>query len=245
MDISSINPSPNTGSTSTSQTPVGTAPHPLTTLQRKEGSAVAQLSAFGQVKASLADLQNSAQALKNFSKPPTFSDFQVVAQGFVQSINSLNKNIAALASKQGVLNDNNRFGQASSNVNKAVAGANQGGLAALQKIGVVQQPNGAFSINQKQMEKSFQDNRSGALATIFDLANRVIPVTDKQISANGFIGKKVNDLSVRVNELGNTRSKAQGYIDAQKTFQPPAQMANSGGNAARNAVATYASVASL
>lgn len=248
MDISSVNLSLNTLGTSTSQVQAGSdSQSPFATLQQKEGSAVAQLSAFGQVKASLADLQNNAQALKNFSKPPTFSDFQVVVQGFVQSFNSLGKNVAALTSKQGALNDNSRSGQALSHVNKAIAGANQDGLSALQKMGVTQQSNGTFSINQKQLEKSFQDNRPKALATVFDLANRVIQVTDKQISANGLIGKKVNDLSVRVKELGNTFNKAQGYIDTQKTFQQSlsAQMTNSGGFTASNAVAAYASVSAL
>ncbi len=248
MAISSVNLSPNTIGTPTSQVQVGFDPqNPLTTLQHKEDSAIAQLSAFGQVKASIADLQSKAQSLKNFSKPPTFGDLQVVVQGFVQSFNSLNKNISQLGSKQGALSADSRPGQALNNIRQAVAGANQSGLSALQKMGISQQANGTFSINQKQLEKSFQDNRPSALSTIFDLANRVTQATDKQLSANGSIGKKVNDLSVRINELENTRNTAQGYLDTQKNSQQfmAAQFPSTGSYAARNAVATYFSVASL
>ena len=248
MAISGVGLSSNISSTPAVQGGVGPdSQNPLSTLQSKEKSALTQLSAFGQVKSSLADLQNKAEALKSFSKPPTFSDFQVVVQGFVQSVNSLNKTVSALTSKQGVLNADSRSGQALNSVNKAIDGANGGGLSGLQKMGISQQANGTFSVNQKQLEKSFQDNRPGALSTICDLANRVTQATDKQISSNGFIGKKVNDLSARVNDLENTRSTAQGYLNTQKNTQQfiAVQFPTVGGSTARNAVAAYSSIASL
>lgn len=243
MTISIVGLSSNTISTSVSQVVSGSDPqNPLSTLQSKENSAIAQLSALGQARASLTDLQSKAQALKNFSKPPTFTDFQLVVQGFVQSFNSFNKNVGAL--KQGALNADSLSGQALNSVSMAIAGTNESGFSSLQKMGISQQANGTLSINQNQFEKSFQDNRPSALSTIFDLSNRVTQAIDKQTSANGFIGMKVNDLSVRTNEFGNTRSTAQSYLGTHQQFtavQPP----SSGGNATRNAVAAYSSVASL
>ena len=248
MDIAIAGLSPKTTSTSTSQVSAGLDPqNPLSTLQSKEKSALAQLSSLGQVKSSLADLQNKAGALKNFGKPPTFADFQVVVQGFVQSLNSLNKNISALTSKQGALNADNHSGQALNSVNNAIAGANGSGLSSLQKMGISQQANGTFSINQNQLAKSFQDNRPGTLSAIFDLSNRVTQATDKYISANGFIGKQVDNLSARVNDLENMRSKPQGSLDTQKITQQftTAQAPSTGGFTVRKAVATYTSIASL
>ena len=246
MTISIIGVSSNTINTSVSQVAAGSEPQsPLSTLQNKDNSAIAQLSALGQAKASLTDLQNKAQALKNFSKPPTFTDFQLVVQGFVQSFNSLNKNISAL--KQSALNADNLSGQALNNVSMAIAGTNESGFFSLQKMGISQQASGSFSINQNQLEKSFQDNRPGVLSTVFDLANRVTQTIDKQTSANGFIGMKVNDLSVHVNEFGSMRNSAQGYWGTQKNPQQfvMAQSSSTGGYATRNAVAAYSSVASL
>ena len=248
MAISIVGLSPNTASTSTTQVSAGLDPQSsLSTLQSNEKNALAQLSSLGQVKSSLADLQNKAGALKNFSKPPTFADFQVVVQGFVQSFNSLNKNASALASKQDALNADNRSGQALNSVNNAITDANGRGLSALQKMGISQQANGAFSINQNQLAKSFQENRPGTLSAIFDLANRVTQATDKYISANGFIGKQVDNLSARVNDLENMRSKPQGHLDTQKITQQftTAQAPSTGGFTVRKAVATYTSVASL
>jgi len=248
MVISGINTLPNTTSAPASQAQAGLDPqNPPSTLQSSKNSVVAQLSAFGQVKASLADLQNKAQALKNFSKPPTFTDFQLVVQGFVQSFNSLNKNVSTLTSKQGALNADSHSGQALNNVRQAVAGANQNTFSSLQKMGISQQANGTFSINQNQLAKSFQDNRSGSLSTVFSLANRVTQATDKYISANGLIGKQVDNLSARVNDLENMRNKSQNYLDTQKIIQQftKAQAPNTNDFVVRKAVATYASVASF
>ncbi len=208
----------------------------LASPQLKGGGAVAQLSAFGQVKSSLVDLQNKAFALKNFSKPPTLEDFKVVVQGFVQSLNSINKGVKESASRQGVLGTDSRSGQALNDIRKAVNGDSANAFTSLQKLGISQQGDGAFSINQKQLKKSFQDNRSGALSAASDIANRVALVTGQQLSGDGILGKKVNDSSLRATEFGNTRSKAQGYLQA-----PAVQLTNTGGNAA----AAYSSVALL
>lgn len=216
---------------------------PLASPQLKEGGAIAQLSAFGQVKSSLVDLQNKAQALKSFSKPPTLEDFKVVVQGFVQSFNSISNGVKELTSKQGALGADSRLDQGLNDVRKAVNGDNGNAFTSLQKLGISQQENGAFSINQKQLGKSFQDNRSGVLSAASDIANRVTLVTGQQLSGDGIIGKKVNDLSVRATEFGNTRSKAQGYLNTPESSQqaPTVQLTNTGGNAAT----AYSSVASL
>lgn len=222
--------------------------NPLATLQRKEAAVQTQLSAFGRVKSSLADLQAKAQALKSFSKPPTLEDLKTVVQGFVQSFHNLSKTVNEVSSqKQSALNGDVRPGQALNEIRKAAAGANDASIGALQKLGIDRQKDGTFSINQKTLDKSFQADRAGMLTTLSDVADRVGKAIDKQLSSNGFIGKKVQDLSARVNDLENTRSATPERLDNQKNFQQrlAAQLANAGGYVARNAVATYFNVASL
>lgn len=241
--ITSINYLPsNAVGTSAAQTGSGSRT-PLASPQFNEGGAVAQLSALGQVKSSLADLQNKAQALKSFSKPPTLEDFKVVVQGFVQSFNSISKSVKELTSKQSTLGTDSRPVHALNDVRKAVNGDNGNTFTSLQKLGISQQADGVFSINQKQLDKSFQDNRSGVLSAASDIADRVTLVTGQQLSSNGIIGKKANDFSVRATEPGNTRSKAQGYLNTQESSpqSPAVQLTSTGGNAA----AAYSSVASL
>jgi len=222
---------------------------PLAALQRIETSTVTQLSSYGQIKSSLADLQDKARALKNISLPPTLADFKGVVQAFVQSFNSINQAVSNLTSKKGALNGDSRSNQALNDIRKAVAGPDGNALSPLKDLGISQQANGSFAINQNQLKKSFQGNPQGALSTMSNLSSRVTQTADKLLGDNGVIGKKINDLSGRVNELGNARNAVQNYMNTQQniqqlpSFQPSFQSA--GGYTAQNAIATYASIASF
>ena len=222
--------------------------NPLTTFVTRQAAAQTQLSGFGRVKSSLADLQAKAQALKNFSKPPTFEDLKGVVQGFVQSFNALNKTVNEVSSQsQNSLNGDARPGQALSDVRKAAGGINDGSAGALQKLGIDSLKDGTLSISQGALLKSFQSDRAGTLTTLSNVADRVGKAIDKQLSSSGFIGQKTQDLSARANEPASNRNPIQDRLDIQKSYQQrlAAQLANAGGYVARNAVATYFSVASL
>lgn len=219
---------------------------PPTTFFPQQGAAVQpQLSTLGRVQSSLADLQAKAQALKNFSNPPTFEDFKTLVQGFVQSVSNLNKMVNEV--KQSALNGESRLGQALKEIQKAATGTSNTSTGALQKFGIDRQKDGTFSINQKTLEKSFQADRSAMLNTFSGVADRVGKAIDKQLSSSGFIGQKAQDLSARRNEVENSRLTIQDRLDTQKVGQQrlAAQLSNAGGYAARNAVTTYFNVASL
>jgi len=60
--------------------------------QISSASVITQLSVAGQVKSTLADLQDKAVAQEH-QQIPNIADFQMIVQGFAQAFNSLNKNI--------------------------------------------------------------------------------------------------------------------------------------------------------
>lgn len=154
------------------------------TSQSGTASVITQLSVPGQVKSTLADLQDKAVALKSFSASPNVSDFQIIVQGFTQAFNSLNQNIKALLSRQSTPSTDNRPSQALYDVRKAAAGDNGNSLAALQKLGVAPQANGTLSIDRNQLANSYQNNHAETVATISALANRVAQAADKNLSGN-------------------------------------------------------------
>lgn len=166
MAITGINLSPNLIGTQLSQFQADMDARSPVSASRSAGEGVvAQFSVFGQFQASLADLQSKAQALKDSSKPPTFQDLQVVVQGFVQSLNSLRENAS-------------RLGQAEDGMRKAVGGDDKDTLAALQEAGVSQRADGLFSVDDRQLEKRFQDDRSGALSGMLGAAERFVRTAD-------------------------------------------------------------------
>ncbi len=249
MAVSGISQAVAAGGAYVGQASSGDAQHnPFATLQGGGAAAQTQLSGPGRVKYSLADLQAKAQALLNFNNPPTLGDFKTLVQGFVQAFNSLNKTVSEVSSqKQGALYGDAHPVQSLNEIRKAAAGTNDSSLGALQKLGIDRQKDGTFSINQKTLDQSFQADGTGALDTISEVADRVGKVIDKQLSGNGSIGKKEQDLSARPSNQENNRNSSQERLDTQKNYQQrlAAQLANAGGFVARNAVATYFNVASL
>jgi len=218
---------------------------PLAALRRVEASTVTQLSSYGQVKSSLADLQDNARALKNISQPPTLTEFKGVVQAFVQSLNSITQTVSNLTSKKGALNTENRPNQALNDIRKAVGGTKGNALSSLKELGISQQTDGTFALDRKQLEKSFKDDSKTALSTVSDLADRVTAATDKLLSDKGAIGKKVNDLNTRVSELENARNAVQDYLGIQQEPQKSPAIQPTGGYTARIAVDAYVSVASF
>jgi len=231
--------------------PDDTQSSPLAALQRKESSAITQLSAYGQVKSALSDLQARAQALENQSKTttPTMSDLKSAVQDFVKSYNALNATVTVATADtqqtQGALANDLRVAQALSAVSKAAAGANNEATRALQKIGIVRQSDGTLAVNQNTLENAFNSDRANTLSTLSEVGSRVNQATGQQL--NGNVGAKVNSLTSLVNELDTQRTTLQARVDAQKNIQQlqAAQLAAINGFSARNAVATYFGVASI
>lgn len=216
----------------------------LATLQSKDNAAQAQLSLFGRVQSSLDDLQSKAQALKNFSKPPTLNDFKVMVQGFVQSFNNLNRMVNEVSSsKPDALSSDSRLGKTLDAMRNAAAGPGGASISALQKQGVERQKDGGLSLNQSTLDRAFQNDRQGSLNTFAEVADRIGKAIDKQFSSNGSIGSKVQRLSAATDGGGALPPR----LDAQKSFQQrlAAQLANTGGYVARNAVVSYFNVAAM
>lgn len=220
----------------------------LAGLQRRDASARTSLSPVGRVRSSLDELQARAQALKSFSKPPTLDDFRTVVQGFVQSFNALNKTVHEVNSrKPGVLDAESGPGRALGEIHKAISGTDAGGSASLRGQGIDRLKEGALAINQNTFGKAFQADRQGALNAYSEMADRVGKVIGRQSPSNDLIGAGSQDLSARGHGAEVSRTISQPKLDIQKSFQQhlAAHLANAGGYVARNAVATYFSVASM
>lgn len=248
MAISSVSLTSNAIGAGAAQTD-GAQKNPLIALQRKDASASTQLSPFGKTKLSLDDLKASAQAIRNLNNPPTFSDFKIAVQGFVQSLNALNKTVNDVSAndtaKSASLADT-RPAQALNEIRKAVSGPAEGALTALQKLGVSSQKDGTFALNQRQLEKSFQENRGGTLSTLFEVAGRVEIAADQQLSGKKPVESAASSAEKTQEERDGERD-TQARLENRKNFQQllAAQLANAGSYVARNAVATYFSVAAL
>lgn len=218
--------------------------NPLATRQRGDASSITELSAFGKTRLALDDIKASAQAIQNLGNPPTLSDVKEAVQDFVQSLNALAGTVKQSAADASARADT-RPAQALNEIRKAVSGPEEGSLAALQKLGISENA-GTFSLNQRQLEKTVQENRQDSLSELIDVAERVEEAADKQLAGVPIAEK--NDAYVPPEDAAeDARNEEQTRIAQRESFREllAAQLANAGGYSARNAVTTYFSVAAL
>ncbi|HEX5337349.1 MAG TPA: hypothetical protein VFW53_02820 [Gallionella sp.] len=260
MMISSISYLPSSA-VDTTQAPSAVAQQSSTATQQNTqanstASAIVKLSSTGQAAASLTDLRDKATALKSLSAPPTALDFKVIVQSFVQSFNSVAASVKDWAAKQRTASAENNSPYSLKNINKDTNNAAANSLASLQQYGISQQANGTYSVNQKQLDKSYQDNRSGTLNAVSNAFNRVSQIADKQFSSMSLVGNNAGNFGARANNLyatgiANSNYGASNYgtignfANTQNNFQWSSPMTSLGGYAARSALNSYASISSL
>jgi hypothetical protein len=228
--------------------------NPLATLQHKDAGAPAQLSAAGRIQSSLANLQTNAQALSTISQSTPPGELATLVNGVVQSFNNLNRTVSDVSSQpSGGSSGNAQPVQALNAINHALAGADDASVGALQKLGLVRQSDGSLSTNQIALDKSFQANPSGTSTTLARAAGRIDHAVSQQLAAGASAATTSKASSTQVTPAESTRSSDQAQqnkqlqMEKQKVQQQylAAQLANTGGYAARNAVTTYFNVATL
>jgi hypothetical protein len=203
-----------------------------------------QISVLGQVKVSLEDLQSKAQALQNFSGPPTATDLTLAVQAFAQSYNNLQQVVASSQSANTNSNNDHRANQVQSDVLQALNGPS--GDNTLQQVGIEQLPNGQLTVNTQQLGAALQNDQTGTLNTLGQIASRVENAAGKHLPGNGNNGQEVQNLSP--NAQAPVSNVAQEHLDQhryQQQREAVQQQAAVGNYANRNAVAHYFSVASL
>ena len=200
-------------------------------------SSIVKLSLYGQTRASIADLQTQAHGFKTLNMPPNFGDFQLVMQGFIHSLNSYNQ----LSQKQSALAQDSLSSQSPSNNRLATPDA--GELSSLNKMGIARQADGIYSIDQKQLGKSFMDNRSQSLSTAFNFSDRVTQSLDKGTSSMGFGGKKMNVYSFPQGDAAYGSGARSSLFDTSNQYAQPlwAQVSPRYGTALK----AYMNIASL
>jgi hypothetical protein len=223
----------------------------LAALPRNDASATTQLSVLGKTKSSLEDIKTSAQAVQNLSESSTRSEVAAAVQGFVKSINTLAstvKQATADTSSRSAVADA-RSTQALNEIRQAVAGADEGSRSSLSSIGITERE-GTFSINQRQLEQSLQQNRQSTLSELSDVAERVEQTADRQLSgAPPAQEPKAAAAPAPTPEetSSDEQNEEQTRAEQRESFRQllAAQLANAGSSVARTAVTTYFSVSSL
>ena len=167
-------------------------------------SSISIISASGKARLSLEGLQARATALKAANVPPTVSDFKVAVQGIVGSINALRTTLSSALSE--LRSGSQSIARAKAFIDRIAAGNKDEGAAALAKrIGIENQGDGIFSINQKQLTNAFNEDSKAAFSTLTAFTGKVaeaknVPAPDKKDN-----NEMAKDVTRRADELARTR----------------------------------------
>lgn len=205
-------------------------------------SSVVRISARGHALMSLDSLQATAEAIKNSNVPPTLTDFKVLVNGVVSSLNAIRKSAAALATSQSTVNSTVHKRQ---EVIDNFSSKNKVSAVALRGIGVVRQDNGEFSVNSKQLVKAFNNDGKGAFATLTEFVKKVSGDSAESDSAQSVRGSEKNKGHGKEKNKGVPDSATQYNAQAGSTTNSDVQSGLVVGLVAKSAVTAYSAIASL
>jgi histidinol dehydrogenase len=167
----------------------------------------------------------------------------------VQSLNALNQTVRTAET-----NTSNRQPQQILNEvrNTAENTTTNEGENALQRLGIATQQDGTFTVNQRQLDQSFQADPAEAQDALDELSNNLNRVAEQQLNGRT-VQPEPTDNTQQAQNIRQAivdeeaREQQRSQQDARESFRQllAAQLANAGSFSARNAVTTYFNVSTL
>jgi flagellar capping protein FliD len=217
MDISALLSS--SGASSAKSVDIGPVAaalrRPVKALSQQTESARVRLSAFGQVKSAVADVQSAAKSLQDNKQVQTPDGAKKAAEAFVKAFNTENRTAANLTRREdarnsaGALADEPRARAASSELQRAVRDS----APELKQVGITRQNDGSLAIDAKAFEAAYVKDSGSLRQSLSTVGNRVEVVTTRQLSASGSVGSAVNSLSSKVANLEDRQADVQTRFD--------------------------------
>jgi hypothetical protein len=236
-------------------------------------SSVTFISPSAHAMFSLESFQALATGILNQSTPPTVNDFKTVVRGVVTGLNGLRQTLANAAAANANYRESQRSVNTLNSINHTLANSPKAFVESLKSVGIAQQNDGSYSLNQNQLTKAFATNSNAAYSTVSNFASQVSDAADA--AAKAASEKKAEDAAAQraqdakrqaaqsatqaavpqpvvtqAPQAGVTQLSAPAPIP-QASVQTPApqpsdvQSTGASGFTAQTAVTTYLAVSSL
>ena len=176
-------------------------------------STKVQLSAFGQIKGALSELQAASKAVSEPKKTATTDDARKTVENFVAAFNKSN----AAAGNAALANDARARG-AANDVRRSVSEGD--GLAELKKAGITQNKDGSLALDTKALDKALKAAPQQTVAAVAEVGQRVERTATRELASSGNVGASVTALNQRSRSLAAEQSAQQARVEAsQRTVE--------------------------
>lgn len=191
------------------------------TEQQLESTQV-QLSAYGQIKGAVSELQAASKAVSEPRKTATADDARKTIENFVSAYNKANATVARTTR-----NDRNEPGALATDARARIAGndlrrsvAENEGLAELRKAGITQNKDGSLALDTKTLDRALQQNPPQTVAAVAGVARQVERTATRELAGSGNVGASVQTLDQRSRRLEAEQASQQALVEAsQRTVQ--------------------------
>ncbi len=229
---------------------------PLEALSQQTESTQVRLSAFGQIKSAVADVQTAAKNLQDNKQLQTVDGAKKAAEAFVKAFNAENRAAASLtqradnrassssASSQtaGALADDSRARLAVGDLQRGVSNSQ----SALKQVGISTQQDGTLVLDSKALEAAFTQDPSAVTQSLKTTGSRLEAAATRQLGASAAIPSAIDKLGSQVANLVERQSNLQALLNQSQQTQEQTQrftMGPFGGTS--SGVFSYRSIFSL
>lgn len=180
-------------------------------LAQEAESTKVRLSAYGQVKSAVADVQTAAKGLQDGKQLQTADSARKAAEAFVKAYNAESKTTAEVTRRKGsdgavgALADDPLARSASSGLQRAVRNSD----AELKQAGIARQKDGTLAVDAKAFDAAYAKDANAVKASLGTVGARVDAVATRQLSSAGTVGRTVDSLNSKVANLENKQASQQ------------------------------------
>jgi len=214
-----------------------------TRVQKTQSATTAQLSAFGLLQSSLAEVQTSAQAVTGLSSSSSGSD---ITQAMGTLFNDFNSVIASSASTA-ALPGSGQGAVAAKQVSREMTWALNASPAvqdAMQTLGITVQSDGSLAQNATTFAAAVQSDPTTAISAMNTLAQAINSASTNALGSSGAMASTVSGLTQQNTNLTNQQRALQTMETALGITLPTSSAAGTGSSSSSSSAADSSALSS-
>lgn len=181
-------------------------------------SAKVQLSAYGQIKGAVSELQTASRAVSDPKKTATADDARKAIENFVGAFNkahaAVNNATKNNGKEAGALANDSRARIAGNDLRRSVSEGNSS--AELKKAGITQNKDGSLSLDSKALDKALKESPEQTVAAVGEVGKQVEKTATRALANNGNVGGSVENLNKRSRSLEAEQSAQKALVEASQ-----------------------------
>lgn len=186
-------------------------------IDQQRSSTQVSLSAFGQLRSSVDQLQQSSQALTSNESTNTPEEARAAAQTFIDAYNKARITANNVTNRDtGALADNGRALVAASQLSRAL---DSGSQEQLRQIGINRNQDGTLSLDQQRFQQALQNSPQQVSSSLATVGQQVQDATSQQLASSSQLSRGAATLSDRAQVLATQQARIEQAVQQQKAAQ--------------------------